>query len=480
MSKCWTCGSSVSGWRFNCSSCRTISALEDIDADVAGHLEDIEYTLDEIAEIQERGFEEIRLELESGFQRLATILEWGFSALNWRLLQITDILKSIDHTLKNPNLTQANEWRKMAEELRKRGVLDESKEFFLKALEINRLDYRIYTGLAQTYLHMEKFDKAKFYLEKSLPHAPKGEIDYRSYSYRLMGHIYACDEDYRKASSVLLQSIELSPNYADGHYDYAQYCALIKNKEPCLTSLNKAVLFKSLYWYLAQREQNFEPLRAEVLEQIEYLRNKAKQDTQEMFQAVEDEIDKSDSEISKLKIKIKDYLEIVEKEEKKARDKGASNYIRNNERDAYEQYLSKIKDIKSKLGSIKSDSYSDDYNSILKMNSNAEKLLSETKKSEKESRQKYNLVIEQAKNAIESLDKKIAEKRKEANRRIPRAFLAAPLLFCLIGGVSGCTIGLFFKKSDQGFNAGFWIGLLIGVIWGILDYKFNIYEKLYY
>ena len=71
----------------------------------------------------------------------------------------------------------------------------------------------------------------------------KKEIDYRSYSYRLIGHIYACDEDYNQTISVLQSSIDLSPTYEDGHYDYAQYCAHAKNKEICLSRFTLGTTF---------------------------------------------------------------------------------------------------------------------------------------------------------------------------------------------------------------------------------------------
>lgn len=67
----------------------------------------------------------------------------------------------------------------MAEELRSRGVVDRSEEFFFKSLETNPLDYRVYVGLAEVYLQKDAFDEAKAYLEESLPHAPKGRIQNR-------------------------------------------------------------------------------------------------------------------------------------------------------------------------------------------------------------------------------------------------------------------------------------------------------------
>jgi hypothetical protein len=103
--------------------------------------------LNRLREVQQQGFEE----LSNSLSEVASVIEWGFTETVWQLQQQNEILRSIDHTLKTPNETQDNELRIMAEKLRKRGVFKKSEELFLKALDMNPLDYRIYTGLAFTY-----------------------------------------------------------------------------------------------------------------------------------------------------------------------------------------------------------------------------------------------------------------------------------------------------------------------------------------
>jgi tetratricopeptide (TPR) repeat protein len=158
----------------------------------------------------------------------------------------------------------------MAEELRRRGVFKKSEELFLKALNLNPLDYRIYVGLAETYLQMNEFDKAKTFLKDSIPHAP--ESYYIAYSYRLIAHIHFCEEDYFHAVAVAQMAIERSPSYQDAQYDYAQYSALVGEKKGCLVSLQKLISTEPRYFYLAQSESNFDALRGEV----EYLLQKHK------------------------------------------------------------------------------------------------------------------------------------------------------------------------------------------------------------
>lgn len=351
MARCWSCGSQIPGgirYLFTCPTCEQVQEIKSLRKEAIDNL-------DELVEVQRRGFET----LSDRLSEVATVIEWGFEEIRWELQQQTDVLRSIDHTLKTPSETQANEWRRMAEELRRRGILDKSEELFLKALDLNPLDYRIYVGLAQTYLQMNQFDKAKTRLEESLFHAPprpqidqyyikvkmggeehfirvnsalyrraqaplgeaetdeeedeeeagnflslaeyealkKQVIDYRSYSYRLIGHIYACAENYDQAVTVLQSALELSPNYEDAHYDYAQYCALVGKKEDCLASLQEAIVLKPLYFYLAPKERNFAPLRKKVQELLDLLEretsNKAKElvsKSEEMLRQIEEAI----------------------------------------------------------------------------------------------------------------------------------------------------------------------------------------------
>jgi len=196
--------------------------------------EDALRELESLHETISEGFADLSMIQEAGFNQLsnqlseiATILEWGFGELFWQLEQQTEVLRSIDHTLKTPAETKANEWRLQAEELRRRGALQDSEEFFLKALNAYRLDYRIYIGLAETYLQMNKFDKAKTILENSLLHAPTNHC--KSYSYRLIGHIYACEENYTKALEALHSAIKLYPDYGITKKNATQFIMFVEN-----------------------------------------------------------------------------------------------------------------------------------------------------------------------------------------------------------------------------------------------------------
>lgn len=173
MGNCWSCGAYVSGLRyvFTCPACTQTAVMRDIRKAVRGResaMRMIASGLSNVADNVSRVADEL--------SNLAGIVQGGFDELNWELRQQTEVLLSIDQTLKTPSQTQAREWREMAEQLRSRDCFDEAEEWFLKALKMSPLDFRTYLGLAFNYLRKNDFDKAEGALTRSLPHAPQGLV----------------------------------------------------------------------------------------------------------------------------------------------------------------------------------------------------------------------------------------------------------------------------------------------------------------
>jgi len=460
MAKCWTCGAHVIGYHYTCSSCESLNEIKDLQKTVKSHDKGLDY----IVQIQQEGFKTLNDTLSTGLSEIASAIEWGFGEISWQLQQQTDVLRGIDHTLKTPSETKANEWRLHAEELRRRGVLEESEEFFLKALNEYRLDFRIYVGLAETYLRMNKFDKAKSFLGKSLPHAPEKEIDYRSYSYRLIGHIHACEEDYIKALEALHLSIKLSPNYTDGLYDFTQYASLVSDDVVdricsqtlrewggnwslkdynlvCLLALQKAVEAKPVYFYLAQKEKNFDRRRKTVESALKNLLDNARCRVETTLLTINTILSE---EFGRAVSKAIEALN-------KSRDKNEleSSHI-------YEDAKSKLKLANEKL-------VSGDYTALLDAQPIAEEA--------------YNLMDAAKDKAYKErkyYEKRRSEKVKNAWGRVAGAIFGWPLLFGIIGAIGGCTVGLFSGTASQSADGGCILGVIGGMIFGI----YNIQKEL--
>jgi tetratricopeptide (TPR) repeat protein len=228
----------------------------------AAHAASIDSTarLDAIADLHRKTY----TALLHGFEQLNQSLEWGFSSLLWAIDQQTEVLRSIDQTLKTPGQTQADEWRLIGEGLRQRGGPEAATTFFLDALKLNPLDYRIYLGLAHAYFELSRFDDADQVLVSSLPHAPRKGFDYRSVTYRLMGRIRFCREQYHDAMEQLRQAVLIEPKNAKAFYDLAQYSSCTTLEHQCVTTLRYAIERDPTYWYAARVEPLFSPFRMQV------------------------------------------------------------------------------------------------------------------------------------------------------------------------------------------------------------------------
>ena len=297
MGSCWSCGASVDGLRYvcTCPACAGTALMKDIRAGVesqAGAMQMIAAGLSNVAGAVTSGLSQISGELST----LAGIVQGGFDEVNWELQQQTQVLLSIDQTLKTPSQTQAREWREMAEKLRHRGCFDDAEQWFLKSIQSNPLDFRTYVGLAMNFVRKDDFDKAEEVLTRSLPHAPKCkktvpmkdmsdavfvawppegddgkeavqqpfDFDYRSLAHRLIGRIYACRDNYGRAAVELRTAIDLSPDYPEGNYDYALYCVQSGKGSGWDAPLRVAIAARPDYLNVAMAERRFSPVRQEV------------------------------------------------------------------------------------------------------------------------------------------------------------------------------------------------------------------------
>ncbi len=253
MPSCWACGSPVIGDQHACVECQSLGALKEIEGELAEqHLDE---NVMEVAQLA--AMARVHATMEKGFGRIASAIRWGTETLQWELRKQADALKGIDQTLKTPAETQANEWRIMADELLRRGVLDDAQEFYRKALSVNRLDYRVYVGLAQTLIRQNAFQEADRVLERSLPHAPTANdrqahvADWRSNSLRLQAHVRYCRDRYGEAIEKLQLAVQLSPRMHEAWYDLAQAAAADANPKVFSEALQVAIRENPSNWQLA-------------------------------------------------------------------------------------------------------------------------------------------------------------------------------------------------------------------------------------
>ncbi len=449
MASCLTCGSLTDHPTYTCPSCEGLTEIgrlrEDLEAGAEAILDRIEGLAQHHAAL--------RRDLSEGMAVIASAMEWGFGEISWQLEQQTAVLTSIEHTLEAPAKTQANELRSMAEELRARGLLDEAERRFLKALELNPLDYRTYVGLAHTYLQSNKLDDARSALEKSLPHAPQHHragavLDWRSYSYRLIGRIHACSDDYGNAAICLRSSIKLSPEYAEGHYDYAQYCAQTGNAEACLGSLKKAISAKPMYWYLAHHERNFNALRAEVQRLLVDIKTDASRRAERVI-----------CDAGTAMARAREAVAEAEQALRASREKGTLDS------------KNRCKEAGATLELAKSKVVSAEYLALLDAPPTAA-----------QARALADDALCVANQEREHYRRRKRENVRRAWGRVPGALYGWPQLFSLIGWIPGALVGALIGAvidSTEAARTGAAIGVLAGALAGLALGIRNIWKELH-
>jgi tetratricopeptide (TPR) repeat protein len=344
MAECFTCGTYVNDSSFSCPVCENSEELEHLRKELRDAKGDLSERIDYLEGIVGEGLRA----LAEAFSGMASAMEWGFQELSWQLQQQTDVIRSIDHTLKTPDQTHANELRQMADELRRRGVLNKAEKFYLDALKLNPLDYRIYIGLVWTYLRENKFADAKAILEGSLPHAPKkGGLDYKSYTYRLIGRIHYCEGNYTQAVYNLQLAAQLSPSYVVSLYDLAQYCARIGDKKGALPLLKEVILAKPRFWYLASKEQNFNPIRNEVVKLLEDIKEDAFRKAKDVVNQAERSLNSANEKASKV---IEEMEKLIEKGKLHFTDAGSMlTECKTTYQDAHGKVESALRNARNKL-----------------------------------------------------------------------------------------------------------------------------------
>ncbi len=178
-------------------------------------------------------------------------LTWGLQDILWQVQEQTTTLRSINETLTvlaQPSPLRNSHWyRDVADELSLREAHEDAIRYYRRSLHLHPLDYRTYIGLSFSLIATEQPERALKTLQKSLRFAPKAEIDYQSYSLRLMGRIYYALGDIKEAKNVLVRAVELSPNYQEAHYDLAQYAVQISDIETANTSTMKLLVESSTF-----------------------------------------------------------------------------------------------------------------------------------------------------------------------------------------------------------------------------------------
>jgi len=492
MARCWICNAYVERPVFQCKVCGISDEIKKLRRSKINNFR-------ELVVVQRRWVEKS----SEVSPYIGSVIEWGFMGIIWKLFLQTEVLKNIDTTLKKSEHIQANDWRQIAENFKEREIFNKSKEFFIMSLDTNPFDFRTYIGLAETYLHIDMFDKAKKILEESIPFAPKlplnlklikskeskklhpvsvktvedvdkyllwleeeyevkseinfeeEEVDrgdtffpanFRSYSYRLIAHIYACNEKYPEAISVLQNAVKLSPNYYIAYYDMAKYQAQIRAPEASISALKKAIEGYPFFFDMAEIEEDFNPISHDINNFLNEISNEA--------------YDNAKTAISEAEKKLQSTEKSVNKAQKALKDCSNGPLCG----------IETLKNSKEMLNLAKNRIELKDYKAYLKAKMIAKDAHNFFNRAKDRTDQRYKHYIDT-----------YSKRRTRAIKKIP--FLALLTLafisgFFIIFGVIGFIIGAGFHNWEGGLKVGGISGTFLGLIFGVIFSIHSFLEKL--
>lgn len=122
-------------------------------------------------EMMQRNNDAVISSLSRGFSSLANAFESKFAlfenVIEEHSIKIKKTLDNISESLSNPTITKANEFRDMAIDRMKKGLLDKALESFLKSYDLNDTDFFVNFQIGKIYLYGNIEDNNLIDLDKS-------------------------------------------------------------------------------------------------------------------------------------------------------------------------------------------------------------------------------------------------------------------------------------------------------------------------
>jgi tetratricopeptide (TPR) repeat protein len=245
---------------------------------------------DRIVVSQERGVDRVASEVSrvyDGIVELGAAFEWGFSELIWRAEQQTEALKKILDVLQAPLDTQGKELRKRAENAYANRWFDDALEDFLESERKNRYDFAVHISLGHIYFFEKKNpEKALEYYDKAVKYATPKSPQHASYGLLHKGLIHYLRADFQEAYEAVLRATNLSPNFAEAHFQCAHYCANLGRYDEAIEHLKEATLGDRNYALKVWTEKDFDAMKEKLKSFFEQWRKAARAQAEEAIEKV--------------------------------------------------------------------------------------------------------------------------------------------------------------------------------------------------
>jgi len=202
---------------------RTSEAIEKLGHQSLQSIDEIVSAQRDVAERVVDIGSEIRDEIGGAIYELADAFRFAHAEEMWYAEKQLDVLTGIHDMAENRLATEANERYRQGMNSLSVGRLDDALIAFKAAMELNMVDYRIHIAMGHTYIGKDDLSNALESFNAAYDYARTNY--YKSYALLLIARAKYCMGKIEEATKDAKRAVELSPDYAEAHYQYAVYDA---------------------------------------------------------------------------------------------------------------------------------------------------------------------------------------------------------------------------------------------------------------
>ena len=200
---------------------RTSEAIEKLGHQSLQSIDEIVSAQRDIAERVVDIGSEISGEISGAIYELTDAFKFAHAEEMWYAEKQLEVLTGIHDMTKNRRATEADELYRDGINSLSVGRLDDALISFKTAVELYKGDYRVRIAMGHTYIGKDDLPNALESFNAAYDYARKNY--YKSYALLLIARAKYCMGKIEEAAKDAKRAVELFPDYAEAHYQYAVY-----------------------------------------------------------------------------------------------------------------------------------------------------------------------------------------------------------------------------------------------------------------
>ncbi|MBC8549981.1 MAG: hypothetical protein H8D23_10050 [Candidatus Brocadiales bacterium] len=204
-------------------------------------------------------------DIGNGIYGLKAAFEWNISEVVWQIEQNVKGFKALLKILYNSLDPSFAKMRFLAQEAYEKGKIADAADNFRKLSQSCESDFSVFLSLGIISLFHEKNkEKALEYFNKAVEIAKSQSDIYTSYALIYKALVLRNLDRLEEAVKFSKEAVDLSPDFTEALYQYAQYSALLKKTETVVPLLKKLISIDILYCLKISNEKDFNGIKSHV------------------------------------------------------------------------------------------------------------------------------------------------------------------------------------------------------------------------